>query len=324
MEILIVAHSHSVRSLLQRAVSRPDLGLLCLGELDRFKGVEELESFRRPEFVIMDPEGLEPSKIKKYLAIWRVQGAGVILLQSHHEHQAARTPGELRYLSKPGTPGEWERLVEELPRLLLEFDKDPGIVPQGGFRILAIGASAGGPAALVELLDALEGKSAGFAILLVQHIGPGFEEGLLSWIGQRYPEIGVGPATDGEELQAGTLRLALPGQQFLVDPTGRLRLDKEMGPVNGHQPSIDVLFHSLCSWPDPGIVAGVLLSGMGRDGASGLMELRRAGALTLVQDAASSIVYGMPRAAMESGAAELALAPSGIGEFLCDWIRSQR
>jgi two-component system chemotaxis response regulator CheB len=111
------------------------------------------------------------------------------------------------------------------------------------------------------------------------------------------------------------VRLAPGGAHLLLEPGGVLRLDTGTPARRGHRPSIDELFLS-CAESCPEQVAGVLLTGMGTDGVEGLQALRKAGGLTLAQDEASSVVYGMPRVALERGAADVALPPRDLARTL--------
>jgi two-component system chemotaxis response regulator CheB len=180
--------------------------------------------------------------------------------------------------------------------------------------VIAIGGSTGGPAAIVEIL---RGLPAGFPIpiLLVIHIGDLFTTAFTEWLdGQS--ALRVRYARDGEALpalgQAGVIMA--PSGFHLVVQGGKLRLtcDRER---NSCRPSVDVLFESLAK-EIGGETAACLLTGMGRDGAAGLLALRRAGALTIAQDEASSVVFGMPREAIEMGAADRILALDQIATAL--------
>jgi two-component system chemotaxis response regulator CheB len=163
------------------------------------------------------------------------------------------------------------------------------------------------------MLQAL-GRSYPASIVVVQHIAAGFEVALAGWLSTD-SGLDVAPAAHGEPLKSGAVRVAPSGSHLRVVPPGVIELDRRTPPSNGHRPSADVLFQSLLAG-DPSQVVAVLLSGMGADGVAGMHELRRAGALTMVQDEPSSAVWGMPRAAIERGAAELALAPAEIARLL--------
>ncbi|MBM4112263.1 MAG: chemotaxis response regulator protein-glutamate methylesterase, partial [Phycisphaerae bacterium] len=180
-------------------------------------------------------------------------------------------------------------------------------------RIVAIGASTGGPAALATILAAMP-KNPPFAIVAVHHLDAGFVPGLVSWLSRetgRRVEI----AAHGNPLQAGVCSIAGSDAHLLVDPRGRLVQRAE--PADAiHRPSVDVLFRSLVSSRiEP--CAAALLTGMGRDGAEGLLELRNAGWHTIAQDRSTSVVWGMPGAADRLGAAAAVLPlPLIAGEIL--------
>lgn len=179
--------------------------------------------------------------------------------------------------------------------------------------LVALAASTGGPAAVATLLRALP---ASFAppILLVLHIGEAFAPTFAEWLGR---EVGrpVRFPVEGEPLTTatGSVLFAPPNRHMLVE-RGRVRL--EATPErNFCRPSADVLFESLAAGASAGVGA-VILTGMGRDGATGLLALRRGGALTIAQDEDTSVVYGMPREAASIGAAELILPLDSIAPAL--------
>jgi two-component system chemotaxis response regulator CheB len=180
-------------------------------------------------------------------------------------------------------------------------------------RWVAIGASTGGPAALRELFDEMPAAPP-VSFLVVQHIAAGFEAAMAEWLNKELP-LDVGLARDGETPLPGAVRLAPAGAHLRLEPDGRLRLDRDTPARRGHRPSVDELFLS-CATSCARLTAGVLLTGMGTDGVEGLGELRRAGGLTLVQDEASAVVFGMPRVALERGAADLAQAPRELARTL--------
>jgi two-component system, chemotaxis family, protein-glutamate methylesterase/glutaminase len=172
-------------------------------------------------------------------------------------------------------------------------------------RIIAIGGSTGGPGAIVEILRGLPADFP-LPILLVIHIGCAFSSAFGEWLDSQ-SELRVRYANDGEMLpalhQPGVL-MAPPGLHLLVQH-GRLRLSSDPE-RNSCRPSIDVLFESLAKECGSS-TAACLLTGMGKDGAVGLLALRRVGATTFAQDEASSVIFGMPKAAIELGAVDRVL-----------------
>jgi two-component system chemotaxis response regulator CheB len=168
-------------------------------------------------------------------------------------------------------------------------------------RFLLIGASTGGVDALIDILSAFPADCPPTAI--VQHTGRGHAESLIQLLGKVCSARVVSPR-DGMELQRGMVCVAAGGDQHLRIRAGStLRCLLHRGPpVSGHLPSVDELFLSATACADRAVA--VILTGMGRDGAAGLAALRQGGASTIAQDEATSLVYGMPRAAWELGAVE--------------------
>jgi two-component system chemotaxis response regulator CheB len=222
--------------------------------------------------------------------------------------------------------GEWERelvsrikMVARIPVIThprarlgrvqrvevdVDLERPPAAPAEPGTRVVAIGASTGGPAAVLEVLRALPSEFP-VPLVIVIHIGEAFGSALPSWLADqvgrpvRYPG-------DGMPLSPGSrgVFLAPPGNHLVVE-RGRLRLS--MAPErHSCRPSIDLLFESIAAELCPGAIA-CLLTGMGRDGAEGLLAIRRAGGETIAQDQATSIVFGMPGEAVRLGAARYVL-----------------
>ena len=180
-------------------------------------------------------------------------------------------------------------------------------------RIVAIGASTGGVEALLRVLSAYPKDCP--PTLITQHMPAAFTPSFAARL-NRVCTPTVKEAEDGAPLTPGVVHLA-PGGVGHLEVSGRegawrcrIRRDE---PVNGHRPSVDVMFASVARAAGPRSV-GVVLTGMGRDGAAGLLEMRRAGAVTFGQDEASSVIYGMPKAAFETGAVERQLPLNRIGQ----------
>lgn len=171
-------------------------------------------------------------------------------------------------------------------------------------------ASTGGPSAIARILRALP-ASLSFPVLVVQHITEGFAAGLARWMHSTCA-LPVDRAEDGVECQPGHVYVAPDGRHLEVTSTraGRLRTRLVPG-TGGHVPSGDRLLHSLARALGPRAGA-VVLTGMGEDGADGLLAVRRAGGVAWAQDEASSTVYGMPRAALERGGAADVIALDSI------------
>jgi two-component system chemotaxis response regulator CheB len=243
----------------------------------------------------------------------------------------ALAAGAVEVLEKPGAgmpEGEWERRYLTLLRLVARIRvithvrarisgrpsaRLPGAPPTPRRALLALGASTGGPGALMKVLQTLPAP-APLPVLIVMHINAVFSRGFAEWLDAQTPHR-VRYAHGGERLHdlAGQVVLA-PPDSHLVLQSGQLQLS-HAPPRHSCRPSVDVLFESLALEIGSG-VAAALLTGMGRDGAQGLLAIRRAGGATLAQDEASSMVYGMPREAAQLGAAERVLPLADIGPAL--------
>jgi two-component system chemotaxis response regulator CheB len=180
-------------------------------------------------------------------------------------------------------------------------------------QVIGLGASTGGPAAVVEVLRALPADYP-VPILLVQHISAPFATAYVDWLAD---QIGrpAAHARDGDTVAAAGGRVVVaPPDLHLVVRDGRLRLTAQPE-RNSCRPSIDYLFEALAREHGAGATA-CLLTGMGRDGATGLLAVRRAGGMTIAQDEATCAVYGMPREAVLLQAAAHVLGPAAIGQRL--------
>jgi two-component system response regulator WspF len=185
--------------------------------------------------------------------------------------------------------------------------------------LLAIGASTGGPMAVSTILAGWT-PPRGCAIVVVQHIDRNFADNFARWLGEQLA-MPVRSAEEGDELAAGTVLIAKSNDHLTLDQNYRLRYDANPKEY-AYRPSVDVFFHCVAQhWKGEAI--GVLLTGMGRDGAEGLLAMRRAGHATIAQDQASSAVYGMPRAAAEIDAAQMVLPLTKIGPVLRSTLGSR-
>lgn len=184
--------------------------------------------------------------------------------------------------------------------------------------LVVIGASLGGPRALGALLRALPSDFPA-AVAICQHISDGFTGALAQWLSQE-ASLPVREAKDGEALAPGLALLAPAGvgAHLVVRSDGCVHLERG-APYGGFLPSCDKLLSSAAS-AYRSRAAGVLLTGMGRDGAGGLLEVRRQGGHTIAQDESSSVVFGMPREAVNLGAAVEVLPLDKIAAALCSWV----
>ncbi|MCZ6688193.1 MAG: chemotaxis response regulator protein-glutamate methylesterase [Planctomycetota bacterium] len=176
-------------------------------------------------------------------------------------------------------------------------------------RVVAIGASTGGPSAITTLLSELP-ENFPASIVLVQHISEGFSPAFGQWL-EKESSMPVKLAEDWEPLQPGIVYISGSDKHIGIRK-GHIRFS-EGAPVNSCRPSIDLLFKSVADEYGPEAL-GVLLTGMGKDGAEGCKAIQDAGGFTLVQDESTSLVYGMPQAAIALGAATVVLPLAEISE----------
>jgi two-component system response regulator WspF len=189
----------------------------------------------------------------------------------------------------------------------------PGLPP----RLVALGASTGGPNAVAIILRGLP-QDLGAAVVVVQHLDVQFVPGLVDWLGDQ-TGLTVSRVRESTKPEVGEVYVAATNDHLVVGAD--LAFHYTVEPVDcPYRPSVDEFFLSLGRhWPQPGVAC--LLTGMGRDGAQGLLALRQAGWRTMAEDERSCVVYGMPRAAMEAGAAEESLPVEGISTAILNELR---
>ncbi|WP_449466924.1 protein-glutamate methylesterase/protein-glutamine glutaminase [Stenotrophomonas humi] len=200
----------------------------------------------------------------------------------------------------------------------------PNAIPSIGFRttdrLIAIGASAGGTEAIRVVLESMPADAP--AVVLTQHLPASFSAAFAERL-DKHSAMSVREATDGEAILPGHAYLPAGGRHLRVIRDGarwRCRVD-DSAPVNLHKPAVDVLFRSVAQSAGANAI-GTILTGMGEDGARGLMALKQAGAPTLAQDEASSVVWGMPGSAVRLGAVDEVLPLERIAERLLSFARA--
>lgn len=187
-------------------------------------------------------------------------------------------------------------------------------------RIVAVGASTGGPPVVLDILRRL-GPRLDVPMLLVQHMSPGFIVGFASWL-TRGSGLPVEVAAANIVAAPGRVYVAPEGHHLGIDRRGRLTLD-DGPPENGFRPSVSCLFRSVADAFGREALA-ILLTGMGQDGAEGLAYVGQKGGVTAAQDKDSSVVFGMPAAAIRMGAAQRVLAPPDIAKFVVAQLARRR
>jgi two-component system chemotaxis response regulator CheB len=311
-------------------VLREDPEIEVVGEADNGKTAIELCRSLRPDVVTLDMMMPEMTGLAATEYIMAYCPTPILIISSSTNRRDlfkmydALAAGAVDVLEKPTgeePDGAWERKVLSTVKIVsrikvithprAKLAPPPLPLPAakaaaGRYRFVAMGASTGGPAAVLQILKGLP-KSFPLPVALVIHIGKIFAVGLAEWLDSQSP-LRVAYAVDGEPLPEpgqGRVILAPPDRHLVLDG-GRLRLS---GAAERHscRPSVDVLFESAAREAGAAAV-GVLLTGMGKDGARGLLEMRQAGAWTIAQDQDSSVVYGMPLEAAKLGAPRKILA----------------
>jgi two-component system chemotaxis response regulator CheB len=277
--------------------------------------VDGLEATRRimethPTPIVIVSGSTDPQEVA---TTFRAMEAGALAVLrrpagiGHPDHEA--TARELlqtvKLMSEVRVVRRWPRVRREIPEPVV------GRVP-GEVRVVAIGASAGGPPVLQTILRGLPTDFPA-PVLIVQHMAAGFTAGFIEWLAQS-SRLPVHLATHGETMLPGHVYVAPDDFQMKVEHGGRIVLARDE-PENGLRPSVSYLFRSLAEVYGGQAVAG-LLTGMGRDGAEELKLLRGKGAVTFAQDKESSVVHGMPGEAIRLDAAMLILPPEKIAAVL--------
>jgi two-component system chemotaxis response regulator CheB len=343
LRVLVVEDSLTVRRRLCEVLAA-DAGLEVVGEAEDGKRAIELCQALRPDVVTMDMmlplmTGLAATEyIMAHCPTPILVVSSSINRGELFKTYDALAAGAVDVLEKPSgdePEGHWEqhfiatvklvariRVITHLRARLNGFTQPhaagplPAIAPPStgrACRLIAIGASTGGPGAIVELLRGLS-PQVQVPVLLVLHINEPFGSAFADWLDAQTPRR-VAYARGGESLAELAGRVAIaPPDRHLVLRQGRLCLTQEPE-RHSCRPSVDTLFESV-ALDGAATAAGCLLTGMGRDGAAGLLALRRAGGVTIAQDEATSVVYGMPREAALLGAAVHILPLREIGPAL--------
>lgn len=277
------------------AADRPDLTLMDL-IMPVMDGVEATRRIMKetPCPILVVTASIDSNYAKVFLAL----GAGALDVVSTPARIDGREHGGAELLQKINV---LRTLIE--PARSSKTDR-PRAANRGDWStrdaLVVIGCSAGGPAALADIFRRI-GSDFPAGIVIVQHIDKEFTPALVDWLAAQ-TTIPVRIARDGDRPQRGVALIAGTDDHILMRSDGTLQYTPEpIGLV--YRPSVDVFFESVAQhWR--GKTVGVLLTGMGRDGAVGLKSLKASGARTLVQDRETSVVYGMPKAAAEAGAAD--------------------
>lgn len=232
--------------------------------------------------------------------------------------RGVRVAARVRVITHPRGKLKSRGFVPIVPERLAALGGRPlPVAQEGTVDLVAIGTSTGGPQALAHVLGALP-EDFTPAVVVVQHMADGFIDGLAGWL-DNLCALPVVVGTAGVRLQPGTVTLAPGARNLIVRERMRIAIEQPP-PTQFHVPGVDATFNSVAESIGPRAI-GVLLTGMGRDGACGLKAMRDAGAITIGQDEESSAVWGMPGAAAAAGAVQRTLPLSEIARALVAIVR---
>ena len=341
IKVLIVDDSPVAKELLKHILSS-DPQIEVIGTASNGEEAVEFTKNQKPDLVTMDiimprMDGYQATrrimeanpvpilvvsasvKREEVNKTWRAVEAGAIAVLEKPtftdigdpNSNAAKLIETVKTMSQVKTVRRWKKSAETDPS---ESSVKPlrQSAEKRNIKVVAIGASTGGPQALKQILSRLP-ESFKLPVLIVQHIAPGFTEGFVNWMNTA-SALPVRLAVDGDQLRPGHVCVAPDFHHMKIGRNGKISLSSEEAD-NGIRPSVASLFRSVAEVFGSDAV-GVLLTGMGRDGATELKLMRNKGAVTIAQDKESSMVFGMPGEATKIGAAKYSLAPDKIAEML--------
>jgi two-component system chemotaxis response regulator CheB len=341
LRVLVVDDSATARELLTQVLeSDPELVVVATAR----GGKEALRLTRelRPDVITMDMYMPDLDGFQTTKEIMIAAPTPTVIVSASNQLQAVETgmqalrAGALALLLKPPAPGSpgFERAARELietvktmaeVKVVRHFRRQPAVatIPPNSdhrgplrFRAVAIAASTGGPPALCRLFAGLP-EAFPAPVLVVQHMAHGFVEGFAKWLDATVP-IRVKIAEHGETLLPGVVYVAPEQRHLGVRPRGCAALS--VGPpIGGFRPAATHLFQSAAESFGKQVVA-LILTGMGRDGVDGLRHVRDAGGVTVAQDEASSVVFGMPGAAISEDLADAVLPIDRMAAYLANLV----
>lgn len=339
IRVLIVDDSPLIRSLLTRGLARHG-DIEVVGQAgDGAEAVQQIQLLR-PDVVTLD---IEMPRLNGLQVLDQLVGrvpVRFIMVSTLTQAGAKVTfealrKGAVDYIPKPqadtrtALPDFQEELIRKVRAAARARLRPPPpaaapVAPPEGVcdRLIAIGISCGGPPTLHRVLPAFPPSFP--PVLITQHMPPEFTGPFARHLDAAC-RMRVREATQHEPLSPGTIYIA-PGDRHLkvIGRPGAWRAELDSGPpVSGHRPSVDAMFSALAQTCGRWTI-GVVMTGMGRDGAVGLIALKRSGAVTLAQDEASSYIYGMPRAAFETGCVDRVFSESELPELLAHLLRGGR
>lgn len=351
--VVVVDDSALVRSLLTEIINQqPDM--ICVGAAADPLQAREITRERNPDVITLDVEMPKMDGLEFLSRLMRLRPTPVVMVSTLTEQGAETTLralelGAVDFVTKPrvGVASGLQQLANDIvekiriaarahvrrlatgPRAV---SSAPVLTPTTGAappvasgiprlsteKVICIGASTGGTEAIKEILMELPPDAP--AVVITQHMPPGFTASFAARL-DSLCRIRVAEARDGERILPGHAYIAPGGKQFSLARSGAnyIAVVDDSPPVNRHKPSVEVLFRSCARVLGPNAI-GVMLTGMGADGAAAMKEMRDAGAYNIAQDEASCVVFGMPKMAIQAGAVHEVLPLKQIARAIMERV----
>lgn len=322
IKVLVVEDSPVVRELLVRLLeSDPEIRVVGAAK----NGIEAvtMAANLKPDVITMDIQMPKMDGVEATKVIMEQSPTRIIVVSASFDQQESRPAfeaikaGALTLVDKPRGfhSNDFESIKNNLIKTIKIMSKvkvvtrwrssrkiqAPPKTGGAGTKLIAIGASTGGPAALSQILKGFPADLP-VPIIIVQHMTSGFGPAFASWLNTESP-LTVKIPQVGDELLPGTVFVAPDNYHIGINKSGKILLTSQQTSYNHHRPSINYMFETVAKSYGPKAL-GVLLTGMGEDGALGLREIKSAGGKTVAQDERTSVVFGMPKAAIALGAAD--------------------
>jgi two-component system chemotaxis response regulator CheB len=354
IKVVVVDDSALVRSLLTEIINKqPDM--VCVGAANDPLMAREIIRERDPDVVTLDVEMPKMDGLEFLSRLMRLRPTPVVMVSTLTEQGAETTLralelGAVDFVAKPriGVASGLQQLADDIVekiriaararvrRLALPSAANqvrnstsapsPTIFSAAGTtdlrlsteKVICIGASTGGTEAIKEILMELPPDAP--AVVITQHMPPGFTASFAARL-DSLCQLRVAEARDGERILPGHAYIAPGGRQFSIARSGAnyVAVVDDSPPVNRHKPSVEVLFRSCARVLGPNAI-GVMLTGMGADGAEAMKEMRDAGAYNIAQDEASCVVFGMPKMAIQAGAVHEVLPLKQIARAIMERV----
>src|SRR5215471_15625199 len=343
--VLVVDDSAFMRKVLETIFNADDQ-LQVVGQAKDGREAVTLAESLKPDVITMDINMPHMDGLQATAQIMTTNPRPIVIVSSESKEGAASTLkslelGAIEFVAKPSGAIDLDmnsvkdellrkvkmaskvRVVRTASRLASTLQSGNGVMPakphsapkpittssEQRFPVVVLAASTGGPATVMRLAPGFTKDFPG-AVILVQHMPAAFTTQYAAQLAE-FTEIPVKEAENGDVIQPGNLYICPGAAHLSVDPLGRVKLDSATGRINGYLPNIDVTMESVAAYGGP-LAMGVILTGMGADGAQGAKAIKRAGGHVIAQDEATSVIFGMPAEAIKAQAVDQVL---GIDEI---------